>query len=85
MGEKIAAVHCRVLLDHTSFALSKISIFSISKMLGDSRSNISAEMERNIAVRVETIFSNDGVCKVINIGWRIVLESLVCSRRQAET
>ncbi len=49
-------------------------------MLRDSRTSISAEMKRNVCIRIKPLCSNNGVCKCVNIGWRLALESLVCFR-----
>ena len=54
-------------------------------MLGHSRSNISAKMKRNVCIRIKSLCSHYGVGKVINIGWRLALEMLVCFRWQAKS
>ncbi len=54
-------------------------------MLRNARSNISAEMKRNVCIWIKSLCSNHGVGKVINIGWRLALETLVCVRWQAKS
>jgi len=49
-------------------------------MLLNSRSNISAEMKRNVCIRIKPVCSNHGIGKIINIGWWLALNPLVCFR-----
>ena len=53
-------------------------------MLHDLLANISAEMKRDVCMRIKSLRSNYGVGKGVNIGWWLALESLVCFGWQAK-
>lgn len=55
--------------------LPKILVFSVSEMLGNSITYISAKMKWNLGIRIKPLCSNHSIGEFVSIRRRVVFES----------